>query len=52
MSKKEGKKENSRLRRYCESKDMDYISNSNINGSFLKRGRLHSDKKDFSIFHK
>ena len=36
---------NNKLKRYCDLADMDFISNSNIDGSYLNRGKLHLNIK-------
>ena len=36
---------NSKLKNFCNSADMDFIGNSNIDGSCLNRGKLHRNKK-------
>ena len=36
---------NNKLKNYCNSAGMDFIDNSNIDGSCLKRGKLHLNRK-------
>ena len=36
---------NNKLKRYCNSAGMDFIDNSNIDGSCLNRGKLHLNRK-------
>ena len=36
---------NNILKNYCNSAGMDFIDNSNIDGSCLKRGKLHLNRK-------
>ena len=36
---------NNKLKNYCNSADMDFIDNSNIDGSCLNRGKLHLNRK-------
>ena len=36
---------NNKLKNYCNSAGMDFIDNSNIDGSCLNRGKLHLNRK-------
>ena len=36
---------NNKLKRYCDLTDMDFIGNSNIDGSYLNRAKLHLNIK-------
>ena len=36
---------NNKLKNYCNSASMDFIDNSNIDGSCLNRGKLHLNRK-------
>ena len=38
-----------RLKRYCESKGYRFIENSNIDGGFLNRSKLHLNKKGTAL---
>ena len=43
---------NDRLRKYCESSDMIYINNENIDKNCLNSSKLHLNKKGSAIFAK
>ena len=36
---------NNKLKNYCKSAGMDFLDNSNIDGSCLNRGKLHLNRK-------
>ena len=38
-----------KLKRYCESKGYRLVENSNINGAFLNRRKLHLNKKGTAL---
>ena len=40
---------NVKLKTYCESKDFRFVENSNIDGGFLNRSKLHLNKKDLAL---
>ena len=40
---------NFKLKRYCESEGFIFVENSNIDGGFLNRGKLHLNKKDSAL---
>ena len=43
---------NNKLKNYCKSAGMDFIDNSNIDGSCLNRGKLHLNKKGIAALAK
>ena len=43
---------NNKLKNYCKSVGMDFIDNSNIDGSCLNRGKLHLNKKGIAALAK
>ena len=40
---------NGKLKRYCESKGYGFAENSNIDGGFLNRSKLHLNKKGTAL---
>ena len=40
---------NGKLKRYCESKGYRFVENSNIDGDFLNRIKLHLNKKGTAL---
>ena len=43
---------NNKLKNYCKSAGMDFIDNSNIDGSCLNRGKLHLNRKGIAALAK
>ena len=43
---------NNKLKNYCNSAGMDFIDNSNIDGSCLNRGKLHLNRKETAALAK